>query len=337
MSSPQLRARVAEGSRSIETPPSISVIVPVTERPWALDRLYREYAPALEAMGEEFEFLFIVKPWAKKMTEPLGHLIRAGAAIRVLEIGSNAGESEMWAAAIVQCRGSVVLTLPAYPRVVPEALPELVQKVRGGTDLATAKRRLTRSSFLNRLQNRMFHALLRWLVGEDFEDVASGVRALDRDAIRDVPLHGDSFRFLPLLARSDGLLVEEVAVEQHPLDGQVRVYSPGVYVRRGLDLLGLMLLVRFTQKPLRFFGIVGTVFGLIGAVILVIMFFQRVGGEGISDRPLLLLGVLSFSLGMQAIAIGLVGEIIVHFGASGRRLYRVTENIPSNKSSEADS
>jgi hypothetical protein len=48
-------------------------------------------------------------------------------------------------------------------------------------------------------------------------------------------------------------------------------------------------------------------------------------GQGIADRPLLLLGVLLFMLGVQAIAIGLVGEIIVHFGAGSRRLYRVRE------------
>jgi hypothetical protein len=71
--------------------------------------------------------------------------------------------------------------------------------------------------------------------------------------------------------------------------------------------------------------LVGSVFGLAGGIILVVLFVQRLMGEGIADRPLLLLGVLLFVLGVQAIAIGLVGEIIVHFGASKRRLYRVRE------------
>jgi hypothetical protein len=52
---------------------------------------------------------------------------------------------------------------------------------------------------------------------------------------------------------------------------------------------------------------------------------------------LLLLGVLLFVLGVQAIAIGLVGEIIVHFGASNRRLYRVreldTDPVPGKRAS----
>jgi len=312
-----------------ESSPEISVVVPVAERPWALDRLYREYAPALEATGEMFEFLFVLKPWAGDLASPLADLIRDGAPIRVLETGFQAGESEMLAAAAEVCKGSVILTLPPYPRILPDAIPELLQRVRSGLDVATARRLLTESSWLNRIQNRAFHTLLRWWVGGDFKDVACGVRAMRKDAIRDIPLYGDSYRFLPLLARREGLFVEEVSTKQHPMDGKTRVYSPGIYLRRFLDLLGLVVLVRFTQKPLRFFGFLGSVFGLSGSVILVVLFFQRLGGQDLADRPLLLLGILLFSLGVQAIAIGLVGEIIVHFGASARRLYRVAEVVPS--------
>jgi hypothetical protein len=90
-------------------------------------------------------------------------------------------------------------------------------------------------------------------------------------------------------------------------------------------VLGLLFLLKFTDKPLRFFGLFGTVASGIGAIMLVVVFLQRVAGGSIADRPLLLLGVLLLTVGIQAIALGLVGEIIVHYSVGRQRRYRIRE------------
>src|SRR5690606_13461460 len=97
----------------------------------------------------------------------------------------------------------------------------------------------------------------------------------------------------------------------------------GVYLRRLIDLLGLLFVLRFTDKPLRFFGLAGSLFSFAGALILAAVLVQRLGGQGIADRPLLLLGVVLVVLGVQVVALGLVGEIIVHLNASSRPPYRL--------------
>ena len=60
-----------------------------------------------------------------------------------------------------------------------------------------------------------------------------------------------------------------------------------------------------------------------GALILAVLFLQRVLGTSIAGRPLLLLGVLLLTLGLQMFGLGLVGEIIVHLQAPNRRSYRI--------------
>jgi hypothetical protein len=305
---------------------TLTVIVPVAERPRPLEEIYELFAPTLVAMGRPFEFVFVVSPWGRSLVPPLGRLIAEGAAIRVLEVGSRAGESGMLAAAAAHANGNLLITLPPYMRVRPEAIATLVDRVVSGqVDMATACRSRDGDSWFNQLQNRAFHTLLRGAIGGSFHDVASGVRAFRAELLEEVTLYGDFFRFLPILARTEGWRVEEIVVPQHPEDRRSRVYSIGVYYRRLLDLLGVFFLARFTQKPLRFFGLVGSAFGGVGSVILIVLFIQRMMGQAISARPLLLLGVLLFVVGMQAIAIGLVGEIIVHFGASRTRLYRVRD------------
>jgi hypothetical protein len=273
-----------------------------------------------------FEFIYVVSPWGLGMTAPLRPLIVEGAPIRVLEVGPRASESGMLMAAAAHARGDILLTLPPYYRVRPEAIAMLVERLLSGeVDMATGCRSRSGDAWLNRVQNKAFHALLNLGVKDGFRDIASGVRAFRAQLPKEIALYGDFFRFLPILARSEGYRVEEVVVPQHEADQGRRLYAPGVYYRRLLDLLGVFFLARFTQKPLRFFGMVGSAFGGAGGIILIILFVQRLMGQGIADRPLLLLGVLLFMLGVQAIAIGLVGEIIVHFGAGSRRLYRVRE------------
>jgi hypothetical protein len=67
-------------------------------------------------------------------------------------------------------------------------------------------------------------------------------------------------------------------------------------------------------------------FGL-GALTGMVLLVQRLAGQGIANRPLLLLAVLLIALGVQLMGLGLVGEIIVHLRAPHRRAYRVRERV----------
>ncbi|HEX7120389.1 MAG TPA: hypothetical protein VF212_16465 [Longimicrobiales bacterium] len=306
----------------------VSVLVTVTERPEPLDALYEEYATALREAGYRFEFIFAVEPWRRELIPALALLRERGEPIRAFVVGQTVGESALLKAAAQEARAPVVVTLPAYRRVDASALPGLVRRIEGGADLALAYRWPRRDPWVNRLQGRVFHGAVRRLVGDRMRDIACGVRAMRREVLRGIPLYGDFHRFLPLFARREGFTVEEVAASQHDADTGTRIYRPGVYLRRVFDLLNLFFLLRFTEKPLRFFGLVGSLLVFAGALVLGTLFVQRIGGQGIADRPMLLLGALLVVVGMQAIALGLVGEIIVHLHAPDRRPYRIADRVP---------
>jgi len=136
------------------------------------------------------------------------------------------------------------------------------------------------------------------------------------------------------LMQREGFEVVELPAQQHPGDVGVRFYGPAAYLRAAVDLLGSYFLARFTERPLRFFGLIGLLLGGIGAILLVILLVQRIGGVGIANRPALLLGTLFLALGIQSIALGLVAEIIVHLSAPTRRPYRLArlDSVDSNDS-----
>ena len=315
------RARLARAGGHAD----VSVIVTVVERPEPLDALYREYAAVLESCGRSYEFLFVAHPFFQERLEPLLALEREGEPVRTFSSPRSIGETALLRMGLADARGSIVITVPAYRQVQPSALRELLAAVDGGADLAVARRWPRLDSRVNRLQHLALHLTAGRLANGTLHDIACGVRAARRDVLQDIPLYGDFARFLPLLAIYNGFHVVEVPSQQHASDLSSRVYRPGVYVRRLIDILGLYFLLRFTEKPLRFFGLIGSVLAGVGGIALIVMFVQRLLGQPLGDRPLLLLAVLLATLGVQAIALGLVGEMIVHFNASRRRSYRLRE------------
>jgi hypothetical protein len=303
----------------------VTVIVTVVERPEALDGLYREYAAVLDACGRSYEFIFVAHPYFHELLEPLLAIERLGEPVRTIEAARSVGETALLRMGLDDARGAVIVTVPAYRQVQPSAVAELLAAVDAGSDLAVARRWPRLDSRVNRLQHLALHLTAGRLANGTLHDIACGVRAAPREVLLDIPLYGDFARFLPLLAIFNGYRVVEVESAQHPSDLARRLYSPGVYVRRMIDILGLYFLLRFTEKPLRFFGLIGSVLAGIGGIALVVMFVQRLYGQPLGDRPLMLLAVLLATLGVQAIALGLVGEMIVHFNASRRRGYRLRE------------
>jgi glycosyltransferase involved in cell wall biosynthesis len=307
-------------------PALVSVIVPVVERADNLMAVYHAFARELDARPEDYEFIFIFDGGLTPPSEMVA-LARENENVRLLRFARSFGETAALRLGIERSRGDLVITLPAYFQVQPEGILLLLEAISGGADMVVASRSPRLDSWLNRLQSRAFHSILASVSDQRFHDMACGVRAMRRNVAEALPLYGDLHRFIPALALREGFRVEEVSVPQHPGDARTRLYRPGVYLRRLLDIAAFFFLAKFTEKPLRFFGLVGSLFLSAGTVLSLVLFIQRVEGQGIANRPALLLAVLFLALGVQLMGLGLVGEIIVHLRAPHRRAYRVRERV----------
>ena len=302
----------------------VSVVVPVVERADDLVQLYRAFAAELDARGEEYEFVFV---FDGAFTPPpeLAALSQQRENLRLLRFARTFGETSALRLGIERTRGDLVLTLPAYFQVKPEGIGTLLDALTDETDMVVASRSPRIDSWLNRVQSLAFNRMIAGGAERPFTDIACGVRLFRRTVAEGLPLYGDLHRFIPALALREGYRVTEVAVPQHPGNARTRLYGPGVYARRLLDLAAFFFLAKFTEKPLRFFGLVGSAFFVGGAVASLVLVVNRIEGQGIANRPLLLLAVLLLALGVQLLGLGLIGEIIVHLRAPHRRAYRVRE------------
>jgi dolichol-phosphate mannosyltransferase len=58
------------------------------------------------------------------------------------------------------------------------------------------------------------------------------------------------------------------------------------------------------------FGGLGAIASIAGGAILAYLTVDKIGGAGIGNRPLLLLGVLLVVVGIQFLSLGLIGEML---------------------------
>ncbi len=304
-----------------------SVVVPICERHDNLKELYRQYAKILTEKEKLFEFIFIVDGTHPEALEDLTHLMQSHADIKVIVLNRSFGEATALSVGFEQTSAANIITLAAYFQVVPEELSKILDVFEEkGDDLVITRRFPRIDSFLNRLQSRVFHLLMRLLTGAKYHDVSCGLRIMRRKVAEEVHLYGDLHRFLPLLAYQKGFSVIETPVRQNTQDTKSRIQNPGVYLRRLLDILTLFFLFKFTRKPLRFFGLVGSsLFGTGALITIYLAIYRFMGLGGIAGRPLLVLGVLLMVLGVQLFSIGLLGEIIIFTHASETKDYQVKE------------
>lgn len=298
-------------------PPEVSVVVPVVDGHGDLRGLCAGFSAELARLGRSCEFIFVVAEPQRALERSLrGLAAAAGGGVSIVGVAGSSGESGALAVGLQKARGRVVMTLAPYLQVEPRVL-EPAFAALAETDLVVGRREPLRQG----LASRLFHWLLSRATGVRLRDVDCGFRLMHAHVARAFNLYGHQHRFLAVLARHHGFLLREIAA---PAGAEAAAGDTGSLWGRFLDLLTVFFLVRFTRRPLRFFGPLGAGLLALGTGIDLVVALQKlVFGEGIADRPALLLGTLLIVLGVQVFSLGLVGEIIIFTHSRELRDHRV--------------
>ena len=301
----------------------VSVIIPVSERYDSVRELYYDYKGAMDASGKPYEFIYVLDGDFLDVFSELQSLRDEGEDIKVVKLSKWFGEATALTAGFEHSSADIILTLPAYYQIEPAEVSKVLNDVHN-YDMVIARRWPRVDSKLTQMQSRIFHGLLNIITETSFHDLGCGVRAFRRQIIDEISVYGDQHRFLPVLAVRQGFRIKESDVAQSTKDPHRRLYRPGVYSRRILDILTVFFLVKFTKKPLRFFGLVGSGLFAIGGTFTLFLIYQRLFMDiALADRPALLLSSLLVVLGVQLFAMGLIGELIIFTHAKDIKEYTV--------------
>jgi glycosyltransferase involved in cell wall biosynthesis len=305
----------------------ISVIIPVGSRQSPLAELFDGYKRGLDLLHSPYELIFVMDGPQPSYEAALKRIAESGEPITIVSLSRRFGEATALMVGFEHAVGSIIVSLPAYQQIEGGEILKLVSAL-DHADLAVGHREPRWGGWFETMRRAFFHRLLYFVTRLQFRDLGCNARAFKRKILDEIKLYGDQDRFLPVLAERQGFRVAEIAVRQARDNLRSGAYMPRSYMRGFLDIFTVFFLVRFTKRPLRFFGMVGVVVLALGLLELFYLVVERIAFHSpLADRPALLLAALLIVLGVQIFALGLLGELIIFTHAGSAKDYQVDRVI----------
>ena len=329
----ETRTPSTQASKPLITP-EISLVIPVHNEEGNLPNLYREITEVLEPYGRAYEIVFIDDGSTDASFALLSALHHQDSLVRVVRFRKNFGQTAALAAGFAEARAPVVVTLDADLQNEPADIPQLVERLDAGFDIVCGWRKDRKDPFVSRiLPSTVANWLISVTTGVRLHDYGCTLKAFRSDVVKNLHLYGEMHRFIPAVASSIGVSIDEVVVGHRPRSQGESKYGISRTFRVVLDLMTVKFLLSYASRPLQIFGSAGLLMGLFGVSFGAYLTWVKFAlGQPIGGRPILLLASLLMLGGLQLVSLGLVGELLVRLNQESRTRppYAIREILSSD-------
>jgi dolichol-phosphate mannosyltransferase len=312
--------------------PFISVIVPAFNEAENLRLLLPALFENLAQTGRPYEVIVVDDGSTDQTVNLLGTLMRPE--LRLVQLRRNTGQTAALMAGIHAAKGAVLVFMDGDLQNDPSDIAPVVAKLDEGFDVVSGwrthrKDAAIRRNLLSRVANRFISAVS----GIHLHDYGCSLKAYRRSALEGVRLYGEMHRFIPIYAYWNGARVTEVPVQHHPRRHGSSHYGLKRIPKVLLDLVVVVFLHRFGQRPMYVFGTVGLLSMAVGAAAgLTAIYYKYFGGKSFIETPLPLLFVICVITGAMCFLMGLLAELLVrtYYESQNKTTYAVS--APSDRS-----
>jgi glycosyltransferase involved in cell wall biosynthesis len=304
----------------------VTVLVPVLDEAATVGELAARVASVLDGLGKSFEIVFIDDGSRDGTAARVREARERDPRVKLVRLRRNFGKAAALCAGFDHSTGAIVITMDGDLQDDPEEIPRFLAALEeGDLDLVSGWKRRRRDPASKRLPSRLFNWVTRRLAQVDLHDFNCGFKAYRREVLGEIAIYGELHRYIPVLASRRGFSVGEIEVNHHPRRHGASKYGWDRFYKGLLDLITVLFITRYTRRPLHLFGGAGLLFLTAGFGINLYLALIWFGGDNLSNRPLLLLGVLLMLLGIQVLTTGLLGEMITFKNFQRRDSYSVRE------------
>ena len=292
---------------------SISVLVPVMNEEGNLDELYRRLTEELERVGLPWEIIFVDDGSRDSTWQIINRLSNADDRVIGLRHRRNFGKAQALANGFRVVQGDVVVTMDGDLQDDPAELSNFLEKLEDGYDLVSGWKQRRQDPLGKTAPSKIFNWTVRQSSGVPLHDFNCGFKAYRYDVTQGIRLYGELHRFTPVLANAEGFRIAEIPVKHHARKWGSSKYGWSRLTKGFLDLLTVIFLTQYRQRPMHLFGLPGLLSMFLGVLAGLWLLVEKFAfNEAIGTRPLLLLSVLLVVIGAQFFGLGLLGEFLAH-------------------------
>ncbi len=303
--------------------PLLSVVVCVYNEQDNILPMIEQIERALEGM--DYELVYVDDGSTDKTLSILKSINNAR--LRVVEFRRNYGQSAALAAGIEYARGQWIATMDGDLQNDPVDVPRMLKiaQERDLDMLAGVRQKRQDGMFLRKIPSKIANAMIRRASGVYLHDYGCTLKIFRADLAKSLGLYGELHRFIPVLADLEGARMDETPVNHHARQFGSSKYGINRTIKVLSDLMLILYLKSFRHKPMHLFGGWGVLSLAVGVLILLYLLVEKMLGNDIADRPLLMLGLILFMAGLQLVALGILSEMHMrtYYESQDKKPYRV--------------
>lgn len=305
----------------------ISIITPLYNEEESLKELYDRLAAAALQLPDPIEVIFVNDGSVDGSAEVLDRLVEQDDRVVAIHLRRNFGQTAALMAGFDRAKGEVIVCLDADLQNDPADIPRLIAALEDGYDVVSGWRKDRKDPFFSRV---LISRIANWIIGflsrVRIHDYGCSLKAYRASVVKDVRLYGEMHRFIPIYAKWQGARIAELEVTHHPRRHGKSKYGIDRVFKVTMDLLVVLFLHKYNQKPMYIFGAAG-LFSFVVAFLAgsLALFYKLTGQKSFIETPLPLLVALGILVGFMCFLMGLLAEMIVrtYFEAQEKKTYSV--------------
>ena len=293
----------------------LSIIVPIYNEEESLIELYEQIVRAIQDKIT-YELIFINDGSTDNSFNIIKQLLLKDNNIKIINFTCNKGKSEALNYGFNNCSGNIVVTIDGDLQDNPMEFFHLIDKINSGSDMVTGWKKSRKDPISKKILSRIFNFILRILTGIKIHDFNCGLKAYKNRVVKSLDIYGGLHRFIPILAKHKGFVVDEIIVNHRERKFGISKYGNSRIFHGFFDLITVLFLNKYLNRPLHLFGSLGFILLLLGFIININLTFKWFYyGQWITPfkNPIFFLGILLIVVGIQFFSTGLIGELLVYF------------------------
>lgn len=294
----------------------VSFVIPAFNEEESLEELYLLIKNNVDICRKEnllsdYEVIFIDDGSTDHTQKVIYDMSDRDEHVRYIFFRKNFGKSIALQTAFKNVTGDIVITMDADLQDDPCELINFLKKIDEGYDLVSGWKVNRLDSAEKRLPSKLFNLVTAKMSGIALHDFDCGYKAYKREVTDSVDIYGQLHRYIPVLAFRKGFRIAEIPVHHNKRKHGKSKYGMERYMQGLLDFFTVSFLSKYHDRPMYFFGKAGLLSMFAGGMICLFLTVLWCLGNSIGTRPLLQLGILLITLGIQLFSVGFIGNMLL--------------------------
>lgn len=294
----------------------LSVVVPLYNEDESLPELHSWIQRVMLAHNFSYEIVFVNDGSTDNSWKVIEELARKNPEVRGIKFQRNYGKSAALHVGFEATKGDVVITMDADLQDSPDEIPDLYKMItEEGFDLVSGWKKKRHDPLSKTIPTKIYNGVNRMMSGIRLHDMNCGLKAYRKEVVKSIEIFGEMHRYIPVIAKAAGFpkIGEKVVQHQERKYGKTK-FGMNRFINGFLDMFTITFITRFGKKPMHFFGLMGTLFFVIGGGIALWLIINKLfidtSSRLIADRAEFYIALTAMVIGTQLFLAGFIAELI---------------------------